>query len=311
MLSRVADSLYWMSRYFERADHCARVLEANYNLLLNPSRPSREQRWKRIIGSLGLALESEASDPQRSIMRLIGEPGNRFSITACVSSARDNASQAREQISSEMWERINQLYHETTNAGMRHVTDSEPLPILAAFREGAYLFQGVCDSTMNHGEGWQFIQLGKYMERACGLSVLLDAHFSVPAGADDLDWVSLLSSCSAFEAYRKVYTADLTADRVAEFLLLNSEFPHTIRFSAERMNKALDSISEMTSLRKTSQIERIVGKLRSSLAYGQIDEIMTRDFHSYLSNVIQQCHSLHSAVHQVYIEYPIESAFEA
>ena len=177
MLSRVADSLYWMSRYFERADHCARVLEANYNLLLNPSRPSREQRWKRIIGSLGLHVESETSDPQRSIMRLIGEPSNRCSITACISSARDNASQAREQISSEMWERLNQLYHETTNAGMRHVADTEPLPILTAFREGAYLFQGVSAATMNHGEGWQFIELGRYMERACGLSVLLDAHF--------------------------------------------------------------------------------------------------------------------------------------
>jgi len=311
MLSRVADSLYWMSRYFERADHCARVLEANYNLLLNPSRPSREQRWKRIIGSLGLPIESETSDPHLSIMRLIGESGNRYSITACISGARDNASQVREQISSEMWERLNQLYHETTNAGMHHATDSAPLPILAAFRDGVHLFHGVCDSTMNHGEGWQFIQLGKYMERACSLSVLLDAHFSVPAGADDLDWVSLLSSCSAFEAYRKVYTADLTADRVAEFLLLNSEFPHTVRFSAERMKRALDSISEITSVRKSFQIERIVGKLRSSLAYGQIDEIMTRDLHSYLSSVIQQCHNLHSAVHQVYIEYPVESAFEA
>ena len=311
MLSRVADSLYWMSRYLERADHCARVLEANYNLLLNPSKPSREQRWRRILASLGTPVDSELLDAQRLSMRLIGDNSNRASILACITCARENASQAREQISSEMWERLNQLYHEMTHTSIRHLTESEPLPLLSAFREGAYKLGGVSDATMNHGEGWHFIQLGKYMERACGLSLLLDAYFSAAAGADDFDWVSLLSSCSAFEAYRKVYTADLTADRVAEFLLLNAQFPYTVRFAADRMNSALDEIAEMTSRRRPLQIDRIIGKMRSSLAYGQIDEIMTRDLHSYLSSIIQQCFSLHAAVHQVYIDYPVESAFEA
>ncbi len=311
MLSRVADSLYWMSRYFERADHCARVLEANYNLLLNPSKPSREQRWRRIMSSLGTPVDSEVLDPQRYIMRLIGEASNRASILSCITLARENAGQAREQISSEMWERLNQLYHEMTQTSIRHLTESEPLPLLSAFREGAYRLQGVSDATMNHGEGWHFIQLGKFMERACGLSVLLDAHFSVAAGADDFDWISLLSSCSASEAYRKFYTADLTANSVAEFLILNATFPYTVRYAADRMCFALDAISEMTSRRKTVQIDRIIGKLRSALAYGQIDEIMGRDLHAYLSSVIQQCFSLHAAVHQVYIDYPVESAFEA
>jgi len=311
LLSRVADNLYWMSRYFERADHCARVLEANYNLLLNPSKPSREQRWRRIVASLGMPIDSEAVDPQRTFMRLIGESSNRCSILYSITLSRENASQAREQISSEMWERLNQLYHEMTHTSIRHLTESEPIPLLSAFREGGYKFQGVSAATMNHGEGWHFIQLGKYMERACGLSVLLDAYYSLIAGADDFDWVSLLSACSAFEAYRKVYTADLTADRVAEFLILNAQFPYTVRYAADRMNSALESISDLTSRRKSIQIDRIIGKMRSSLAYGQIDEIMNRDIHSYLSGIIQQCFSLHAAVHQVYIDYPVESAFEA
>jgi uncharacterized alpha-E superfamily protein len=310
MLSRVADSLYWMSRYFERADHCARVLEANYNLLLNPSKPSREQRLNRITLSLGLQPDHGATDPQAAMLRLIAQPGNRFTIVSCITSARENASQVREQISSEMWERLNQLYHGVTAAHNSSEADGDPLRLLMSFHEGSYQFYGVTDMTMSHGEGWYFIQLGKYMERACGLSVLLDAHFSALSGADDLDWAGLLASCSAFEAYRKVYTADLTADRVAEFLLLNPEFPYTVRYSTEGMHSALNAIAELTSTRKAARIERVIGRLRSSLAYVQIDEVMARNFHSYLQSVLEQCHELHAAVHEIYTHYPIESAFE-
>jgi uncharacterized alpha-E superfamily protein len=311
MLSRVADSLYWMSRYFERADHCARVLEANHNLMLNPSKPSREQRWQRITASLGLSAELSGVDPQMNVVRLIGEARLPSSILACITSARENAGQVREQISSEMWERLNQLYHEITQASMQLSSDSEPLRLIGVLREGTYRFQGVTDSTMNHGEGWHFIQLGKYIERACGLSALLDAQFSTLAGTDDLDWVGLLTSCSAFEAYCKVYTAELKPSAVAEFLLLNPSFPYTVRYSAEQMHCALLALDNISSTRKASTIERMIGKLQSSLAYTQIDEIMVRDVHPFLAGVIEQCHKLHVAVHEAYIEYPVESAFEA
>jgi uncharacterized alpha-E superfamily protein len=308
MHSRVADSLYWMSRYFERADHCARVLEANYNLMLNPSKSSTEQRWHRITLSLGLGMEE--ADPHTAMALLTADTSNRSSMVSCIASARENASQVREQISSEMWERLNQLYHETGQS-RSSMDDSELLRLVTAVREGSYNFYGVTDSTMSHGEGWQFIQLGRSMERACSLSKLLDAYFSASAGADDLDWVGLLSSCSAFEAYCKVYTADLAPGRVAEFLLLNHEFPYTVRYSADAMHTALDAISQTSSARKTAPIERIIGKLQSSLAYAQIDDIVSRDLHAYLNSVIDQCRALHAAVHEVYIEYPIETALEA
>jgi len=300
-----------MSRYFERADHCARVLEASYNLMLNPSKVSTEQRWHRIAASLGHSADSEAMDPHTAMIKLMCDANNRSSIVSCVGFARENASQVREQISSEMWERLNQLYHEVTQSCIQTGTDSEPLGVVTAVRDGSYKFYGVTSATISHGEGWQFIQLGKYMERACVLSALLDAHFSASATADDLDWVGLLSSCSAFEAYCKVYTADLKPDRVAEFLLLNPEFPYTVRFSAERMHNALAAIMEASSVRKASQIERIIGKLRSSLAYAQIDDVMSRGLPRFLQSVIEQCHNLHAAVHEIYIAYPVEVALEA
>ncbi len=311
MLSRVADSLYWMSRYFERADHSARVLDANYNLMLNPSKVSTEQRWQRITATLGLGVGASELDPLSAMIKLISDEDNRSSIVSCMRIARENASQVREQISSEMWERLNQLYHEVTQSSSNIALRSEPQRFIRTIREGSHNFHGVTHATMNHGEAWQFIRLGRYMERASALPVLLDAVFCASSGADDLDWVGLLASCSAFEAYCKVYTADLKPERVAEFLLLNPEFPYTVRFSAEEMQGSLEAIARSSSTRKGAGIEKIIGRLRSSLAYAQIDDIMSRDFQRFLRSIIEQCHSLHAALHEVYIEYPVESAFEA
>jgi uncharacterized alpha-E superfamily protein len=311
MLSRVADSLYWMSRYFERADHCARVLEANYNLMLNPSKLSTEERWHRILASLGIAAAAEGVDPQMAMIRLTSDPDDESSIVSCISESRENAGQVREQISSEMWERLNRLYHQVTQANTRIEADSDPLRLVAAVREGSYQFNGVTDATMNHGEGWHFIQLGKYMERSCALPVLLDAYFSTAGQADDLDWVGLLASCAAFESYCKVYTADLKPDSMAEFLLLNPEFPYSVRYAVERMNAAIAAISETSFTKAAARLERIAGRLRASLAYVQIADIMTAGLRGYLDSVIEQCKSLHAAVHEVYIDYPIQSALEA
>ncbi len=311
MLSRVADSLYWMSRYFERADHSARVLDANYNLMLNPSKVSTEQRWQRITAILGLGPAASEVDPLTAMIKLISDGQNRSSIVSCITSARENASQVREQISSEMWERLNQLYHEVTQSRSSMQFHAEPQRFITVIREGSYNFHGVTHATMNHGEAWQFIRLGRYMERAGALPKLLDAVFCASSGADDLDWVGLLASCSAFEAYCKVYTADLKPERVAEFLLLNPEFPYTVRFSAEQMQMALEAIARASSTRKGAHIEKIVGRLRSSLAYAQIDDIMSKDFQRFLRSITEQCQGLHSALHDVYIEYPVESAFEA
>ncbi len=313
MLSRVADSLYWMARYFERADHCARVLEANHNLMLNPSKTAIEERWHRITENLGLGPESHALEPQAAMLELMTDPSNRSSIVSCITGARENASQVREQISSEMWERLNQLYHEITQMAVqfRRSRDFDTKPIFTTMREGAYKFYGVTAATISHGEVWYFIQLGKYMERACALPSFLDAIFSNSSALDDLDWVGVLSSCSAFEAYCKVYTADMRPDHVAEFLLLNSEFPQTVRYSVDQMQNALRHISRPSSETNYHRVERIAGRLCSSLAYAQIEDLITRDFPKTLAGIVEQCEKLHTAMHETYIDYPVQTAFEA
>jgi uncharacterized alpha-E superfamily protein len=302
-----------MSRYLERADHCARVLEANHNLMLNPSKTAIEERWHRITENLGLGPDSNALEPQAAMLELMTDPANQSSIVSCITGARENASQVREQISSEMWERLNQLYHEIKDmaAQLRRSRDFDVQRIFTTMHEGVYKFYGVTAATISHGEAWHFIQFGKYMERACALPSFLDAVFSSANALDDLDWVGVLSSCCAFEAYCKVYTADLRPDHVAEFLLLNPEFPQTVRYSADQMQMALKAIPHPASDANYYRVERIVGRLCSSLTYAQIEDLMTRDFPKSLALIVEQCETLHTAMHETYIDYPVQTAFEA
>jgi uncharacterized alpha-E superfamily protein len=311
MLSRVADSLYWMSRYFERADNASRVLDATYGLILNPAKFSVEERWFRAVSTLAGRPGAKDIDPQHALFLLVADPEGSFSIVKCIAGARENARQIREEISSEMWEHLNRLFHDVNNSSVRSDDDSGAMHVVSLVREESYRFHGVTDTTMNHGEGWHFIQLGKYIERACNLCILLDSYFFMGKHADDLDWVGLLTSCAAFEAYCKVRSADLQPERIADFLLLQPEFPYSVRYSLERMHQALTSISNLSLSRRTGTIERLVGRLRSVVAYTQIADVIRGDLHKYLGGIIEQCRDLHEAVHEVYIEYPIEVAFDA
>lgn len=315
MLSRVADSLYWMSRYLERAEHTARLLEVNINLMLEHSAVRPEVRWNRVAASLEMAGITGLDTPA-AVRKMSSDPDNRSSIVSCIARARDNARQVREQISSEMWEQLNRLYHHVRRQGVEDIWEEDPMEFLRQVRDGAHLFQGVTDSTMNHGEGWQFIQVGRYMERVISLATLLDVHFAhIPAGpgAEDshIEWLGLLKSATAFEAYCKVYTAGLTPGRIAEFLMLNAEFPHSIRFSAEQLRAGVDAIAEASASRKADRVARLAGRLLASLSYSQIDEILSAGLHSYLESIRRQCAQLHTAVNQVYVTYAVETALEA
>jgi uncharacterized alpha-E superfamily protein len=189
--------------------------------------------------------------------------------------------------------------------------DESVMRLVTAVREGSFSFHGVTETTMTHGEAWRFIQLGKFTERACAVSMLLDAYFGPANEPDDLDWIALLASCAAFDSYCKVFTADLQPDRIAELLLVHPEFPYSVRYSVERMHVSLDAITIQGASRHREHILRIIGRLRSSLAFATIPELLVGDLHAFLNGVLEQCRALHGAVHDAYIDYPIEIAFEA
>jgi len=311
MLSRVADSLYWMGRYIERAEHTARLVNVELQLWLDQSPEMGAGRWRFLLEALNAPAADGPVDPTKLVNTLVFSRSNASSIVSCIASARENLRHVREQSSTRMWEQLNRLYLDVMDVRPEDDWILKSHDFFQLITEGAYLFHGITDATMSHGEGWQFIQLGKYMERSCALPVLLNAYFSTAGQADDLDWVGLLASCSAFESYCKVYTADLKPESIAEFLLLNPEFPYCVRYAVERMNEAIAAISERSFGHATTRLERIAGRLRASLAYAQITEIMTGGLHRYLDSVIEQCKNLHAAVHEVYIDYPIQSALEA
>jgi uncharacterized alpha-E superfamily protein len=318
MLSRVADSLYWMSRYLERAEHTARLIDVDLQLRLDQSAGSANDRWQRLLASLQIPAAAVGNADAAVLPHtLTFNRTNPSSIVSCVATARENLRHVREQCSSEMWEHLNRLYLKVIDSHSRDENDWSLLSLVffRSVQEGVHLFQGITDSTMSHGEGWHYIQLGRFVERTDMLASLIGTHFgrlSHPAdqaveSADYLEWVGLLKCCTAFEAYCKVYTAEVRPQRVAEFLLLNSEFPHSIRFSVEMVQAALQVIGELTE-RKAAQPIRLAGRLKAALSFSQIDEIMANGTPAYLENIRNQCGHVHAAIQQIYFDYPIESA---
>lgn len=316
MLSRVADSLYWMSRYLERAEHTARLLDVQLNLMLEQSPEASGERWPHLLRSLNVKTAMDAATVHDIPRALALDAANPASIVACIIAARDNARQVREQISSEMWEQLNELYLDVLRARTDDRWQTQPHQFFRTIKQGSHLFQGITDSTMNHGEGWHFIQLSRYLERMSATAILVDTHFTAFPGEAQreiiaekyLEWRGLLQSCSAFEAYCKVYTADLRPDRIAEFLLLNANFPRSVRFAAETAQSCLSAIADFTQTSKSGRANRLAGRLRAALSFDQIDEIIGDDLNRYLADVQGQSAQIHSAIYQLYVTYPIESA---
>ncbi len=316
MLSRVADSLYWMSRYLERAEHTARLIDVDFQLRLDQSPEAGSGRWLRLLEALQAPVPADGKIDATTLTHILTlDKTNPSSIISCVAAARENLRQVREQCSSEMWEQLNRLYLQVNSTISSEAWLLHSYVFFRAVQEGAHLFQGVTDSTMSHGEGWQYIQLGRYVERTDAVARLIGTHLSrLPYSPDQaveseeyLEWVGLLKSCAAFEAYCKKYTAELRPLRVAEFLLLNLEFPHSVRFSVDMVHAALRAIAELTE-RKAEQPVRLAGRLRATLSFGQIDEIIASGANAYVQSVRQQCGQAHTAIHQIYFDYPVESA---
>ena len=316
LLSRVADSVYWMARYIERAENVARFIEVNLHLQLDLP-PDSSNQWQPLIdtsGDTAAFQERYGSATQSSVIGFLALDGaNPNSITACLRGARENARSVRETISSEMWEQVNSMYLQIQ--ALRAMPVPERLPeVFRGIRFASHMFQGITDATMSHGEGWQFIQLGRYVERSDTLAALLDTHFDRAAQPADqpvdsgeyLSWVGLLRGCAAFEAYCQAHTAEIRPLRVAEFLILNPDLPHSIRFSVDRMNAALHLIGDLTERREKTP-SRIAGRLRAKLSFSQIEEIMAGGVAAYLRSVRSECAQIHDAIHQIYFDYSVEA----
>ncbi len=304
MLSRDADSIYWMSRYVERAEQVARILHVNSHLLMDVGElaPDLQQRqWQSVLtilrsGELSeiageLEAGADSAVAQKVAQHLAFNTGNPNSILACVSKARENARAIRETISLEMWEHLNTLYWTLNDAPARF--DESPDDFYRQVVNGSMLFQGLTDQTLPHDQRWHFPQLGKYLERidltgrtiGVKFAILRAAESKLEAPIKNIHWMSLLRSCCSIEAYRRNNLGDMDSLRVAAFLILEPDFPRSIRFSVARAYEAISAIRAETDPRLVHPAERILGRLRAQLDYAEAGEIAKPGVAQYLQKV--------------------------
>jgi uncharacterized alpha-E superfamily protein len=304
MLSRVANSIYWLNRYIERAENVARFLDVNLNLLLDmPS--GIEQQWKPLVATTGdrdfFAKHYGAATPENVVQFLVFDRTYPNSILSCLQTARENARSVREIISSEMWERVNAFHLMVAEARRENLSLSALNALLTQVKESSHLFAGVMEATMSHNEAWNFGQVGRYLERADKTSRILDVKYfillpsteDVGSSVDELGWIALLRSASAYEMYRKRSAQHrITPAAVASFLILDSEFPRSIRFCLFEMERSLHQISGTPIGTWRNTAERTVGKVRSELEFVTISEIVSDGMHEFLDRVQQQFNAI-------------------
>jgi len=294
MLSRVADSIYWMNRYVERAENVARFVDVNLNLLMDAP-IGVQQQWDPLVvitGDQTRFQERYGDATADNVLRFLTfDRDYPNSIISCLRAARENARSVRETISSEMWEQVNAFY-----LMVKEAADNGSLSDLHSFfpevKLASHLFAGIMDATMAHNEGWHFGQLGRLLERADKTARILDVKYfillpevsDVGSPLDDLQWIALLKSASAYEMYRKCQYR-ITPIGVTNFLILNREFPRSIQFCLLQAEESLHHIAGTVTGTWHTGSQRALGRLRSELDYTTIDEVVQAGMHEFLDNL--------------------------
>lgn len=324
MLSRVAHSLYWMSRYIERAENTARLLDVHLQFLADfqEVESGDVDAWESIVLSAG-AQETfrryyDHADRNTVTEFLAFDLRNPDSILSCAYTARENARMIRDQISLEMWEALNELHlflRSSTTAG---VWAQGPQEFFAHVSSASHLFQGLTASTYSRNEGYEFIQFGKYIERADKTTRILDVkyHVLLPSAADvggaldTAQWQAVLRSASALEAYRRYYVREIVSWKVAEFLIFSDSFPRSLHFCASQTDEFLCRILGEAPGRPRSPAARASHRLLADLRSLTISDVLTEGLHEFLRRVQGALGAISEEVIATSMFYPAESSLE-
>jgi uncharacterized alpha-E superfamily protein len=316
MLSRVADALFWMSRYLERAEHVARLLDVCFYLELDLRgvlAGPHEFQWSAlaaILQQIVPPLDGQVKySRQAAISRwLTFDLENPNSIMSCITRARANARSIRGTINSVVWRELNKLYLQLSDPDFSRRAEESPHEFYQALECGSYLFQGACDATLTHDEGWQFIRLGKFLERADKTLRILDIQYHLlremadPAdlSLSNLQWAAVLRSCKAYEAYQRLYVGRVEPRRVVELLLLNPTCPRSARFCLEEASRALTVIEGGLASEEASKVGRVLGRVLSDLRFAELEQILQGDLHAFLGGVLDRCGLVSQTVQEQY-----------
>ena len=311
MLSRVADSVYWMTRYIERAENVARFVDVNLHLMLDLPRDT-EQQWEPLVHTTGDRVLFEKHYDSYSATNVIrfltSDPNYDNSIVGCASSARDNARSVREVISSEMWTELNGFYLMVRQAAYSGSQVSyAPHEFFQRVKVAGHTFEGAMDATMSHGEAWHFGRLGRMLERADKTTRILDMKYfillphvsDVGSPYDNIQWAALLSSAGALEMYRKRY-GRIAPRSVVEFLLLDADFPRAVRHCLRAAEDSLRAITGTYSGSYANRAEQRLGRLCAQLDFTSTDEIMAVGVHEFLDGLQQELNAVGEAIFEAF-----------
>jgi len=312
MLARVADSLYWIGRYLERAEHLSRVSAVMLNAALDRADLAGEAT-QMALAALGDSKPGRLALPVESARALALDREREGSVVVSLSRARENARQVRDQITTEVWERLNMLYLRVVDVRANRAFNADAPGFLQETIADLHLVMGAVGATMSHGEGWRFMGAGTHIERAQLMARLLKVHFDKslqPAADDHLALVTLLRMACALEPYLRVYTADVAARHILEFLLFNEEFPRSIRFSTGCIE---DHLGHLARGREgyCGEPLRLAGRLNARLAYAVVEDVEAMGAGALLATVESECATIHQALHDTFIDYPLESRLPA
>ena len=319
MLSRVANSLYWMSRYVERAENVARILDVNLQLLLdfrNLDDNGLRDHWIPIVQCTG-DEDTFVAQHQRATAATVAEfmvfrQENPNSIVSSICQARENARMVRDQIAVETWEELNRLYLFVLSPQAKQMWLNSPTDFFNEIKASSLLLIGLSYATHVHNEGWWFSQAGRFIERADKTSRMLDVRYhTLPArGApktvnqtEALEWSAILRSCSAWDVYKSTYGAEVHPRDVAELLLLNEDFPRSVRFCVDQLNGALRCISGVSGRRFSNEAEKLAGRLVAELQFSTIEEVFEVGLHDYLDKLQLKLNAIGEALFSTYITH--------
>jgi uncharacterized alpha-E superfamily protein len=319
MLSRVAESIYWMSRYIERAENVSRFISVNLNLHMDLPGGGDEQ-WLPLVVTAGdekrFHERYDVATKENVLHFLTYDRENWNSVFSSLRAARENARSVREVISTEMWEHINRFYLMVKESHGAFASMENMAEFYEQIRVSGQQFMGVTDATMTHGEAWHFCRMGRLIERADKTSRILDVKYylllpsvaEVGSPMDDIQWSALLRSASGLEMYRQRHGL-ISPANVVDFLILDREFPRAVLYCLTKANQSLHAVSGAALGGFSNRPEQILGQLRSELAYKRAEDIIARGLHEFVDDLQSRLNLVGDSIFDTFFDLrPVSTA---
>jgi uncharacterized alpha-E superfamily protein len=311
MLARLAENMFWMGRYIERAEDTALLLDVTYHGLLESPPAEATRAWRDLLDVLHVTAafdERHAETSGHTVTEfLVLDAEHPGSITSSVARVRENARSVRELVSTEFWQAINNFYLDLRARDLRADLARQPHELYGMVKLRCQTVYGVASETMPRDDGWRFMMLGRMLERAemtCRLLNVRYAQLTASPHAGFHDWVGVLKSASAYEAYRKSYKATMEPSHVVDFLLLGEDFPRSVLFC---LRAAEQGLARLGPLGAVTRPQRLLGRIRAELEYRDLDELLHEGLHGFLDGVQEQVWAVAEAVADQFFRHELRS----